>query len=59
MRLESRYFDNWQKDVLKALLCHLDGECRSSSLIDKTRSDLLLKQILSEKDNSKLDTLKF
>ena len=54
-RLETSYFDNWQKDVLKALFRHLDGECGSSSQIDETRNNLLLKQIFSEKDKHILE----
>jgi hypothetical protein len=50
-RLKTSYVDNWQKDVLKALFLHVNGQCESSSQMDEAISDLLLKQIFSDKDN--------
>ncbi len=49
-RLETSYFDNWQRDVLKTLFCLLDEEFQTSSLMDKKIKELLSKQTFSEKD---------
>ena len=54
MRLETSYVDNWQKDVLKVLFRHLEGECGSSCVLDKKIADLLSKRVFSEKDNRTL-----
>jgi hypothetical protein len=49
-RLETSYFDNWQKDVLKALFRKLGGEFESPNQIDESILTLLSKQSFSEKD---------
>jgi hypothetical protein len=50
-RLETSYFDNWQKDVLKVLFRHFEGECGSSCEVNEKIADLLSKREFSEKDN--------
>lgn len=50
-RLESSYFDNWHKDVLKALFKKLEGELASSEQVDRKITDLLSAPVYSEKDN--------
>jgi hypothetical protein len=54
-RLETSYLDNWQKDVLRSLFRHLQGEFESSSQIDAEIADLLLKLRFSEKDNRTIE----
>ena len=53
-RLETSYFDNWQKDVLKALFRSLEGELQTSSQLDRKIEELLLTQTFSEKDERTL-----
>ncbi|WP_293759182.1 hypothetical protein [uncultured Paraglaciecola sp.] len=53
-RLETSYFDNWQRDVLKTLFRLLDEEFQTSSLMDKKITELLSKQTFSEKDERTL-----
>ena len=53
-RLETSYFDNWQRDVLKTLIRLLDEEFQTSSLMDKKITELLSKQTFSEKDERTL-----
>jgi hypothetical protein len=53
-RLETSYFDNWQRDVLKTLFRLLDEEFQTSSLMDKRITELLSKQTFSEKDERTL-----
>lgn len=53
-RLETSYFDNWQKDVLKSLFRKLGAEFESSSQIDQSILDLLSKQGFSDKDKRTL-----
>ena len=53
-RLETSYVDNWQKDVLKVLFRHIEGECGSSCVLDEKIAGLLLKRAFSEKDNRTL-----
>ena len=53
-RLETSYFDNWQKDVLKALFRSLEGELETSSQLDRKIEELLLTQTFSEKDERTL-----
>jgi hypothetical protein len=50
-RLETSYFDNWHKDVLKALFKKLEGELVSSDQVDKKITDLLSAPVYSVKDN--------
>lgn len=50
-RLETSYFDNWHKDVLKALFKKLEGELASSEQVDRKITDLLSAPVYSEKDN--------
>lgn len=50
-RLETSYFDNWHKDVLKALFKKLEGELASSDQVDRKITDLLSAPVYSEKDN--------
>jgi hypothetical protein len=54
-RLETSYRDNWQKDVLKSLFIHLEGEFETSSQIDAEIAGLLSKQMFSEKDNRTIE----
>lgn len=54
-RLETSYLDNWQKDVLRSLFRHLQGEFESSSQIDAEIADLLSKPRFSEKDNRTIE----
>ena len=49
-RLQTSYFDNWQKDVLKALFRSLKEEFQTSSQMDLKIEKLLSKQTFSEKD---------
>ena len=49
-RLETSYFDNWQKDVLKSLFRKLEGEIESPNQMDEAIGVLLLKHLFSEKD---------
>jgi hypothetical protein len=49
-RLETSYFDNWQKDVLKALFLSFEGELQTSSQLDIKIEELLSTQTFSEKD---------
>lgn len=53
-RLETSYFDNWQKDVLKSLFRKLDAEFGSSSQVDQSILTLLSKQVSSDKDKRTL-----
>jgi len=50
-RLETSYFDNWQKDVLKTLFRCIDGEWAGASQMDEAIHSLLLKRAFSEKDH--------
>ena len=50
-RLQTSYFDNWQKDVLKALFRSLEEEFQTSSQMDLKIEKLLSKQTFSEKDD--------
>ena len=50
-RLQTSYFDNWQKDVLKALFRSLKEEFQTSSQMDLKIEKLLSKQTFSEKDD--------
>lgn len=49
-RLETSYFDNWQKDVLKNLYRKLEGEFKSACKLDQEINDLLSTQMFSDKD---------
>jgi hypothetical protein len=53
-RLQTSYFDNWQKDVLKALFRSFEEEFQTSSQMDIKIEKLLSKQTFSEKDNRTL-----
>jgi hypothetical protein len=53
-RLETSYFDNWQKDVLKALFHSFEGEFGTSSQLDMKIEGLLSTQTFSEKDERTL-----
>lgn len=53
-RLETSYFDNWQKDVLKTLFRSFEGELQTSSQLDGKIKELLSKQTFSEKDERTL-----
>jgi hypothetical protein len=53
-RLETSYFDNWQKDVLKALFHSFEGELETSSQLDMKIEGLLSTQTFSEKDERTL-----
>ena len=53
-RLETSYFDNWQKDVLRTLFCLLKEEFQASSQLDEKVAELLSKQNFSEKDERTL-----
>jgi hypothetical protein len=53
-RLETSYFDNWQKDVLKALFLSFEGELQTSSQLDIKIEELLSTQTFSEKDERTL-----
>jgi len=57
-RLETSYFDNWQKDILKALFRSLEGELQTSSQLDRKIEELLLTQTFSEKDERTLSLFK-
>jgi hypothetical protein len=50
-RLQTSYCDNWQKDVLKTLYSKLKGEFESPNKVNEEISDLISKQIFSDKDN--------
>jgi hypothetical protein len=53
-RLQTSYFDNWQKDVLKALFRSFEEEFQTSSQMDIKIEKLLSKQTFSEKDDRTL-----
>jgi hypothetical protein len=53
-RLETSYFDNWQKDVLKTLFRSFEGELQTSNQLDGKIKELLSKQTFSEKDERTL-----
>jgi hypothetical protein len=53
-RLETSYFDNWQKDVLKTLFRAFEGELQTSSQLNGKIKELLSKQTFSEKDERTL-----
>jgi hypothetical protein len=53
-RLETSYFDNWQKDVLKALFHSFEGEIETSNQLDMKIEGLLSTQTFSEKDERTL-----
>ena len=53
-RLETSYFDNWQKDLHKAIYLALDDACESASQIDEGVSSLLSQQVFSDKDQRAL-----
>jgi hypothetical protein len=53
-RLETSYFDNWKKDVLKALFHSFEGELQTSSQLDIKIEELLSTQTFSEKDERTL-----
>jgi hypothetical protein len=53
-RLETSYFDNWQKDLHKALYLKLEDACKSATQIDEGVASLLSQQVFSDKDQRAL-----
>jgi hypothetical protein len=51
-RLETSYFDNWQKDLFKAL--YLKLECESAEQLNARVANLMVQQVFSEKDERTL-----
>jgi hypothetical protein len=53
-RLETSYFDNWQKDLHKALYLKLEDPCESAVHIDTGIAGLLSLAVFSDKDQRAL-----
>jgi len=53
-RLETSYFDNWQKDLHKALYLKLEDPCESAAHIDTGIAGLLSLAVFSDKDQRAL-----
>ncbi|MFT4775871.1 MAG: hypothetical protein ACI9B7_000236 [Oleispira sp.] len=53
-RLETSYFDNWQKDLNRALYLVLEDACESAAQIDEGIASLLSQQVFSDEDQRTL-----
>jgi hypothetical protein len=53
-RLETSYFDNWQKDLFKSLYLSLDGEFNTEQEVHQRIVTLFSEKVFSDKDERTL-----